>query len=173
MSELDCSDESLAARALALGPLLVSKRRMLATAESCTGGWIAQTVTAIAGSSEWFDRGFVTYSNQAKMDMLGVAEQTLDVHGAVSGETAAEMAAGACARAGVELAVAVTGVAGPGGGSAAKPVGTVWFGWCLDGGVPMTRQHCFDGDRESVRRQTVAVALDGLLALLEGAPKRG
>ena len=172
MSTVDCSDESLETRALALGPLLVRKRRMLATAESCTGGWIAQTVTAIAGSSQWFDRGFVTYSNQAKMDMLGVAEQTLNAHGAVSAETAAEMAAGACTRAAVELAVAVTGVAGPGGGSAEKPVGTVWFGWCLDGGSPVTRRHCFDGDRESVRRQTVAVALDGLLELLDSVPER-
>ena len=170
---IDCSDESLATRALTLGPLLMRKRRMLATAESCTGGWIAQTVTAIAGSSDWFDRGFVTYSNQAKMDMLGVREKTLDAHGAVSAETAAEMAAGALARAGVELAVAVTGVAGPGGGSAAKPVGTVWFGWCLDGNEPLTRCHCFDGDRESVRRQTVALALDGLFELLDGVPDRG
>lgn len=169
---IDCDDEALARRALALGPLLLGKRRMLATAESCTGGWIAQTVTAIAGSSAWFDRGFVTYSNAAKMDMLGVAAATLENHGAVSGETAAEMAAGALARAGVELAVAVTGVAGPGGGSAEKPVGTVWFGWCLDGGVPVTRRQCFDGDRESVRRQTVAVALDGLFELLDTVPER-
>ena len=169
---IDCSDESLEKRALALGPLLVRKRRLLATAESCTGGWIAQTVTAIAGSSEWFDRGFVTYSNQAKMDMLGVSDETLDAHGAVSAETAAEMAAGALTRAGVEVTVAVTGVAGPSGGSAAKPVGTVWFGWCLDGGAPVTRRHCFDGNRESVRRQTVAIALDGLLELLDGAPAR-
>lgn len=170
---VDCSDQALERRALTLGPLLMRKRRMLATAESCTGGWIAQTVTAIAGSSEWFDRGFVTYSNQAKMDLLGVRQKTLDAHGAVSAETAAEMAAGAAARAGVELAVAVTGVAGPGGGSAAKPVGTVWIGWCLDGGEPLTRGHCFDGDRESVRRQTVALALDGLLELLNGVPDRG
>jgi len=167
---VDGSDKALERRALALGPLLLRKRRMMATAESCTGGWIAQTVTAIAGSSDWFDRGFVTYSNQAKMDMLGVAAATLDAHGAVSAETAAEMAAGALARAGVGITVAVTGVAGPAGGSAEKPVGTVWFGWCLDGGVPVTRRHCFDGDRESVRRQTVAVALDGLVEILETAP---
>lgn len=167
---VDCSDQALERRALALGPLLVGKRRMMATAESCTGGWIAQTVTAIAGSSDWFDRGFVTYSNQAKMDMLGVAAATLDAHGAVSAETAAEMAAGALARAGVGITVAVTGVAGPAGGSAEKPVGTVWFGWCLDGGVPVTRRHRFDGDRESVRRQTVAVALDGLFELLDTVP---
>ncbi len=164
---IDCSDEALDRRALALGPLLLAKRCMMASAESCTGGWIAQTVTAIAGSSQWFDRGFVTYSNEAKMDMLGVAATTLDQHGAVSGETAAEMAAGALVQAGVGITVAVTGVAGPGGGSAEKPVGTVWFGWCLDGGVPVTRRHCFDGDRESIRRQTVAVALDGLFELLD------
>ena len=104
------------------------------------------------------------------MDMLGVAATTLEAHGAVSAETAAEMAAGALAQSGVGITVAVTGVAGPAGGSAEKPVGTVWFGWCLDGGVPVTRRHCFDGDRESVRRQTVAVALDGLVEILETAP---
>ena len=138
----------------------------MATAESCTGGWIAQTVTAIAGSSQWFDRGFVTYSNQAKIEMLGVAPTTLAQHGAVSGETAAEMVRGALAAAQVEIAVAVTGVAGPDGGTPEKPVGTVWFGWCVHDAEPVTKMICFAGDRESIRAQTVSVAIDGLLELV-------
>jgi len=158
---------ALDARAATLGQLLLAKHRHVVTAESCTGGWIAQSITAIAGSSDWFDRGYVTYSNAAKMDMLGVAAGTLADHGAVSGETAGEMAAGALAAAGADIAVAVTGVAGPAGGSAEKPVGTVWFGWCLGEQPPITRCCRFDGDRQRVREQTVAVALDGLIELLE------
>ena len=103
----------------------------MATAESCTGGWIAQTATAIPGSSQWFDRGYVTYSNRAKMEVLGVPEDILERYGAVSEQTAAAMAAGAIEAARVDVSVAVTGVAGPDGGSAEKPVGMVWFGWCL------------------------------------------
>jgi len=138
----------------------------MVTAESCTGGWIAQTATAIPGSSDWFDRGYVTYSNRAKMEVLGVAEQTLATYGAVSEQTVAEMVAGALAAAAVEVAAAVTGVAGPDGGTPEKPVGTVWFGWCLAGGNPVTKMVRFDGDRHSVRAQTVAVALDGLIELI-------
>ncbi len=134
----------------------------MATAESCTGGLIAGACTELSGSSDWFDRGFVTYSNRAKTEMLGVPEALLERHGAVSAEVAAAMAAGARERAAVACAVAVTGVAGPTGGSATKPVGTVWFGWATPAGV-MTECRRFDGDRAAVRRQTVAYALQGLL----------
>ena len=135
----------------------------MATAESCTGGWIAKCCTDLAGSSAWFERGFVTYSNEAKMELLGVSAATLGAHGAVSSEVAGEMAHGACARAPVQASVAVTGIAGPDGGSAEKPVGTVWFGWSLGGSVADTEVCCFDGDRNSVRQQTVGYALEGLL----------
>lgn len=157
--------EQLESRARRLGEVLRAKGQRLVVAESCTGGWIAQTATAIPGSSDWFDRGYVTYSNRAKMEVLGVTARTLAAHGAVSEETVAAMAAGALAVAGVEVAVAVTGVAGPAGGTPEKPVGTVWFGWCLAGREPLTKLIRFDGDRQSVRAQTVAVALDELIAL--------
>jgi nicotinamide-nucleotide amidase len=147
----------------AAGSALAARGWMLATAESCTGGWIAAVVTATAGSSSWFDRGFVSYSNSAKMDMLGVSADTLAVHGAVSEETVREMALGALARSGAQVAVAVSGVAGPSGGSAAKPVGTVCLAWALPGkGTRVLTRH-FDGDREAVRRQTVAFALRELI----------
>jgi nicotinamide-nucleotide amidase len=161
----DAQAEQLESRARRLGGILRARGWWLVTAESCTGGWIAQTVTAIPGSSEWFDRGYVTYSNRAKIEVLGVSERALAAHGAVSAQTAAAMAAGALAAARVEVAVAVTGVAGPDGGTPEKPVGTVWFGWCLAGRDPVTRMIRFDGDRYSVRAQTVAAALDGLIEL--------
>lgn len=166
---IDHDTNQLETKARRLGEILSARGWFMVTAESCTGGWIAQTATAIPGSSDWFDRGYVTYSNRAKMEVLGVAADTLAAHGAVSGETAAEMAAGARAAAGVEIAVAVTGVAGPDGGSAEKPVGTVWFGWCVAGQSPVTRMMRFAGDRESVRAQTVVVALDGLIELAGGS----
>lgn len=159
--------EQLEGRAAQLGQHLIEQKQVLVTAESCTGGWIAQTVTAVAGSSEWFDRGFVTYSNRAKMEVLGVDATTLDDWGAVSEQTAAAMAAGALRAAGADYSVAVTGVAGPGGGSTEKPVGTVWFAWGLRGCAPITAHHCFAGDRAAVRAQTVAIALDGLIDLAE------
>jgi nicotinamide-nucleotide amidase len=150
-----------------VGERLKSNAAVLATAESCTGGWVAQSVTAVAGSSAWFDRGFVTYSNDAKREMLGVSAETLARHGAVSEETACEMARGALERSAATLAVAITGVAGPGGGSAEKPVGTVCFGWASAAGV--TSETCrFAGDRESVRRLSVIRALEGVLARLGG-----
>ena len=157
--------EALESNARRLGEILRAQGRRMVTAESCTGGWIAETLTAIPGSSEWFDRGYVTYSNRAKTAVLGVAERTLQTHGAVSAETVVEMAVGALAAASVEVAVAVTGIAGPDGGTAQKPVGTVWFGWCLPGREPVTRAMLFAGDRRSVRAQTVAVALEGLIEL--------
>ena len=130
----------------------------MATAESCTGGLIAGAITDVAGSSGWFDRGFVTYSNEAKIEMLGVQADTLAAHGAVSEATAAEMAAGALARSRADLAVAVTGVAGPDGGSAAKPVGTVCFAWARAGEPVATATRHFPGDREAVRAATVCAA---------------
>lgn len=149
-----------------VGERLKAARAQLVTAESCTGGWAAQVVTSVAGSSAWFERGFVTYSNEAKRELLGVQESTLRTHGAVSEETAREMAQGALRRGKGTLALAVTGVAGPGGGSPGKPVGTVCFAWASERSVSSeTRQ--FTGDRESVRRQSVVRALEGVLQHLE------
>ncbi|TDJ64142.1 MAG: CinA family protein [Proteobacteria bacterium] len=157
--------DRLESSARRLGDILRKQGRLMVTAESCTGGWIAQTVTAIAGSSQWFDRGYITYSNRAKREVLGVAERSLITYGAVSAEIAAQMALGALEAAKVAVAVAVTGVAGPDGGTRENPVGTVWFGWCIAGGLPVTKLERFDGDRRSVRAQTVAIALDGLIEL--------
>lgn len=140
----------------------LQQRLMLVTAESCTGGWIAKTLTDLPGSSAWFHAGLVTYSNEAKEALLGVNPRTLDVTGAVSEETALEMVSGALARFGAGLAVAVTGIAGPTGGTVEKPVGTVWVSWKRRGGYAHARIFHFSGDREAVRRQTVAAALTGL-----------
>ena len=166
MNDLTEIQQQLEAAAQLLGGKLREQGRQLVTAESCTGGWIAQTATAIPGSSAWFDRGYVTYSNRAKMEVLAVPETVLVKHGAVSTQTAAAMAAGAIGASGVDVSVAVTGVAGPDGGTPDKPVGMVCFGWCLRGADPVTRVVQFDGDRQSVRAQTVAMALDGLLELI-------
>jgi nicotinamide-nucleotide amidase len=160
------SHDTLTTLATLVGAKLKARGRMLATAESCTGGWVAQAVTAIAGSSEWFERGFVTYSDSAKQEMLGVSERTLAAHGAVSEPTAREMAAGALAHSRAQVAVAITGVAGPSGGTAQKPVGMVCFAWAVAGTLQAETRR-FDGDRESVRRQSVMVALQGLLELLD------
>lgn len=139
---------------------------MLATAESCTGGGIAQALTALEGSSVWFDGAFVTYSNDAKQAMLGVRTATLAAHGAVSQATAIEMACGAIADARSQVSCAVTGIAGPGGGSPAKPVGTVCFAWALPGQPPTATTRRLFGDRAAVREQSIRVALDGLLVRL-------
>ena len=150
-----------------LGARLKADGAKLVTAESCTGGWAAQVVTSVAGSSNWFERGFVTYSNDAKRELLGVRQETLDQHGAVSEETAREMAQGALQRGKGTIALAITGVAGPGGGSRSKPVGTVCFAWASHASLKSeTRQ--FPGDREAVRRQSVIHALEGALRHLEG-----
>jgi len=148
-----------------LGAALKAKSLKLATAESCTGGWVAMALTAIPGSSEWFERGYVTYSNDAKREDLGVAEQTLRRHGAVSEQVAREMAAGALKRARAQVALAVTGVAGPTGGTADKPVGLVCFAWA-HGSKITSETRRFDGDRESVRRQSVLHALERATELL-------
>ncbi len=148
-----------------LAAALRSRGARMATAESCTGGLIAGACTDIAGSSDWFERGFVSYSNQAKSEMLGVDPALIDAHGAVSEAVALAMARGAVQHSPAQCSLAVTGVAGPGGGSAAKPVGTVWFGWCVDG---QADAEClrFDGDRAAVRQATVQHALRGLLRRL-------
>ena len=150
-----------------LADILQKNGWYMATAESCTGGMIAAACTDLAGSSAWFDRGFVTYSNAAKTELLGVDPVLIDNHGAVSEPVARAMAQGALTRspAQVAVAVAVTGVAGPGGGSADKPVGTVWFGWATPAGVASEVRH-FGGDRAAVRQATVAHALTRLLDLL-------
>ena len=138
----------------------------LVTAESCSGGWIAKTLTDIAGSSSWFECGVVAYSYEAKEALLGVRPETLEEHGAVSRETAIEMVSGALARYGATVAVAVTGIAGPSGGTADKPVGTVWLSWKRRGGYAQAELFHFDGDRDAVRRQTVAAALAGVRKIL-------
>ena len=150
-----------------LGKRLKAAGAKLVTAESCTGGWAAQVVTSVAGSSAWFESGFVTYSNDAKRELLGVREDTLQKHGAVSEQTAREMAQGALSRSRGTVAVAVTGVAGPGGGSAEKPVGMVCFAWASARSLRSETQQ-FSGDRESVRRQSVEHALEGVLRHLDG-----
>ena len=146
-----------------LATALRARDQMMATAESCTGGLIAGACTEISGSSDWFERGFVTYSNAAKCELLGVPAALIEAHGAVSEAVARAMAAGAVANAHAHWSVAVTGIAGPTGGSADKPVGTVWFGWCV-GGVTHSERQRFDGDRAAVRAATVRHALAGLLA---------
>ena len=156
---------SLGALSQRLGEVLGARGWLLATAESCTGGWIAEAVTATAGSSGWFDRGFVTYSNEAKMEMLGVGADTLARHGAVSEAAVREMVAGALARSRAQIAVAVSGVAGPAGGSSAKPVGMVCLAWVVAGETPRVVTRRFAGDREAVRRQTVECALQELIAI--------
>ncbi|HSD54315.1 MAG TPA: CinA family protein [Burkholderiales bacterium] len=154
---------TLDALAAAVGARLKEKGLTLVTAESCTGGWVAQAITSASGSSEWFDRGFITYSNEAKREMLGVRPETLERHGAVSEETAREMAEGALAASRAQIAVAITGVAGPTGGTPQKPVGMVCFAWALRGGPVDAATHRFGGDREAVRRQSVVVGLQGVL----------
>lgn len=157
------NQQQLEVLAAKVGALLKVNGQTLATAESCTGGWAAQCLTSQAGSSDWFERGFVTYSNEAKSEMLGVDADTLQVHGAVSEPTAAAMAAGALRRSRADWALAITGVAGPGGGTPDKPVGLVCFGWAgADGQVDTQTVH-FTGDRQAIRAQSVAHALAGVL----------
>lgn len=157
-------DDEMRARATELLDTLRQRRMMVATAESCTGGLIAAALTEIAGSSDVVDRGFVTYSNAAKTELLGVPPEMIEAHGAVSEAVARAMADGALARSEADVTVAVTGVAGPGGGSAAKPVGTVWFGCARRGGATVSERQVFPGDRAAVRAATVLRAF----ALLGG-----
>lgn len=161
------ADADLTRLAVELGAVLRRRRCKLAVAESCTGGWVAKCVTDVAGSSQWFDRGFVAYTNRAKQDLLGVAPQVLLQFGAVSGQVAGEMAEGALLRSNADAALAVTGIAGPDGGSPDKPVGTVWFAWAMRGQPTETRQMRFDGGRDMVRRAAVATALVHMVEMLE------
>ena len=160
------TDADLYALAAAIATIFTDRGATLVAAESCTGGWIAKTLTDIAGSSQWFECGVVVYSYEAKEALLGVRPETLEHAGAVSKETVTEMVAGALARFGATVAVAVTGIAGPSGGLPDKPVGTVWIGWKRRGGYAQTELYHFAGDREAVRRQTVAAALRGVQKIL-------
>ncbi|HWI24955.1 MAG TPA: CinA family protein [Lysobacter sp.] len=163
----DFDDSALQRLAETLGTRMRAARHRLVTAESCTGGWIAKTVTDIAGSSDWFDCGLAAYSYEAKQALLGVRPETLEKFGAVSRETVLEMVSGALVHSGATLSVAVTGIAGPGGGTPDKPVGSVWIAWKARGGYADAQLFHFDGDRESIRRQTVAASLQGLSRLLD------
>ena len=156
-------DSEIAALAAELGRRLAARGTLATTAESCTGGLVAGAITAISGSSGWFDRGFVTYSNEAKTELLGVNSGTLASRGAVSEATAQAMAEGAIRASRAGLAVAVTGIAGPSGGTAEKPVGMVCFAWAMRAGPTTTATHHFPGDREAVRKASVVVALQGLI----------
>jgi len=153
--------------ATAVGQELLRRRQCLSTVESCTGGWIAQAITTIAGSSAWFEAGFVTYSNASKTTMVGVPSSVLDVRGAVSAEAVESMVAGGCRATGTEWGVAVSGIAGPGGGTAAKPVGTVYIAWQGFARPVWSKHFHFSGDRKNIRIQTVEAALQGLLAALQ------
>jgi nicotinamide-nucleotide amidase len=159
-------DEALTMLAVALAAELKAHGRRLVTAESCTGGWIAKLCTDLAGSSEWFERGLVTYSNEAKQELLGVKAVDIYREGAVSESVAAAMADGAIEHSRADCAVSVSGIAGPSGGSPEKPVGTVCFGWAWPGGNLETETRLFTGDRDQIRRQSVAVAFEGLLRRL-------
>ena len=150
-----------------VGELLLERRLMFAAAESCTGGWVSQAVTSVPGSSQWFDRGFVTYSNRAKQEMLGVREETLASHGAVSEAVARAMAEGALRHSQAQVSLAVTGIAGPEGGSPDKPVGTVWFAWAAAGRIVIARRESFQGDRTAIRWQSVVAGLTGVADLLQ------
>ena len=163
MSALSPAYQNLYELAAQVGIALRTRSRTLAIAESCTGGWIAKIMTDVPGSSGWFDRGFVTYSNAAKTDLLGVREATITQHGAVSAEVVAEMAAGALERSPADLVIAVSGIAGPEGGTPDKPVGTVYLAWALRGGPVQTEIRHFSGNRDEVRLEAVAAALQGVL----------
>ncbi len=150
-----------------LAQLMLDRNWRMATVESCTGGWIAQSLTSLSGSSDWFDCGLVTYSNRAKERFAGVSQELIAAHGAVSAEVALAMAAGARSRIDVEVVVAVTGIAGPSGGSEQKPVGTVYIAWEIAGRDPLVERFHFHGDREAIRRQSVATAIEELINCLE------
>lgn len=160
-------NESLTYLVQRLAETLQAHDMKVVVAESCTGGGIAQAMTDIPGSSEWFERGYVSYSNESKMELLNVASETLATYGSVSVETAAEMAEGALHNSHAQISVAVTGIAGPEGGTEAKPVGTVCFAWCSDGVGTVTTSAHFQGDRQAVRLQSILMALEGLLDMLE------
>ena len=160
------SDEELHQLARELGDKLLARGWMLATAESCTGGWVGQLLTSLPGSSHWYERGFITYANDAKIEMLDVPAELIANHGAVSEETASAMAAGALAHSHAQAALAISGIAGPGGGTPHKPVGLVCYGWALADGTVLSSTCRLDGDREEIRARAVAAALRGLIELI-------
>ncbi|MDA1108091.1 MAG: nicotinamide-nucleotide amidohydrolase family protein [Proteobacteria bacterium] len=160
---------ALAALATRVGEMLKRHSIMLVTAESCTGGWVAQAITAVPGSSAWFERGFITYTNIAKHEMLGVPAATLRAHGAVSEPAVCSMAEGALRHSHAQISLAVSGIAGPGGATKSKPLGTVCFAWAGCGRETRSRTEHFTGDREAVRRQAVVAALQGVLDFLHDA----
>ncbi|SEF85726.1 CinA family protein [Nitrosomonas ureae] len=162
-------DQDLFDLAVRVGENLMQRGWMLVTAESCTGGWVGQAVTAVAGSSIWYDRGFITYSNRSKCEMLGVQSALLDQFGAVSPQTAQAMVTGALTRSHAQIGLSITGIAGPAGGTAKKPVGMVCFAWASKDGSVQHETHHFKGNRESIRRSAVTTALRGILHLLDNA----
>ncbi|MBU3909184.1 MAG: nicotinamide-nucleotide amidohydrolase family protein [Gammaproteobacteria bacterium] len=164
-------EPELVALSEAVGSACRARKLLIATAESCTGGWAAQVITHTPGSSAWFERGFITYTNDSKTDMLGVRMNTITQFGAVSPETAGEMAQGALENSRAAISLAITGIAGPTGGSPDKPVGTVCFGWCIKGRAPSCQSRLFSGDRESIRRQSVIHALAGLQEHIREIPQ--
>lgn len=164
---MQATDQAMQQAAEQLGQLLLQQGRTIATAESCTGGWVAKMLTDRAGSSAYLMAGLVTYSNEAKQAILGVSETTLAEHGAVSEPVVRQMVAGAVKATGVDVAVAISGIAGPGGGSNEKPVGTVWFAWGTGADSTEACMQRFDGDRDQVRRQSVVYVLQGVREFLE------
>ena len=167
MSNSQAPDSTALVMAERLGQALLAARQMLVTAESCTGGGIAWLITSIPGSSQWFERGIVAYSNAAKQELLGVSHDVIAAYGAVSEQTAAAMARGALVNSHAGISVAVTGIAGPDGGSEEKPVGTVCFGWSLRDGETKTARIVLSGDRLQVRERAVLMAMEGLLEIIE------
>ncbi len=161
------SERAFEAMAERVGALLRDRKMKLVTAESCTGGWLSEVITSIPGSSNWFERGYVTYSDEAKMELLGVRAETLERSGAVSQEAACQMAEGALDNSHAQISVAVTGVAGPEGGTPDKPLGTVWLAWAARRQPTRAAELHFPGDREAIRRQAVMTALQGLADMLE------
>jgi nicotinamide-nucleotide amidase len=161
------ADDFIHAMATTVGALLTARSLQLVTAESCTGGWVAKAATDIAGSSGWFERGFVTYSNDAKVEQLGVSRGLLNKYGAVSEEAARAMVEGALIHSRGDIAVAITGIAGPEGGSSEKPVGTVWIAWGRREAVTKTAHYVFSGSREAVRRRSVSAAFEGIARFVE------
>lgn len=164
-------DQTLYRLAVRVGRELKRRQLMVATAESCTGGWIGQAITMVPGSSEWFERGFISYTYISKREMLGVKPSSLERHGAVSEQVVREMALGALRHSHAQVSVAVSGVAGPGGGTPDKPVGTVCFAWARAPREVVTETRRFRGDRDTVRRRTVEQALRGIVALLARHPR--
>jgi nicotinamide-nucleotide amidase len=158
--------------AIKVGVALAQQGLLLATAESCTGGLLGQTITSIAGSSSWYDRGFITYATGSKHEMLGVSNSTLEQYGAVSEQTASEMAAGVITHSHAQVAVSITGIAGPDGGTAEKPVGMICFAWMMKDGLACAETRYFTGNREEIRRRSVAEALQGVIDLLHCVPRQ-